>query len=95
MINMLKTDSFSGSMQEFLYGSNVVITGSWLPYEIFDKEGIMYKKINNPSELSNILIEVMNDLPNLKMGLSRNIDIISNLSSWDNNIQSWIDAYEK
>lgn len=94
MINMLTTDSFSGSMQEFLYASNVVITGSWLPYELFDKQGVVYKKINEPSELTAMLIKVLNDLPSFKKELGSNMNIIRNLSSWDNNIESWIKAYE-
>jgi hypothetical protein len=38
-------------MQEFLYANNIIITGSWLPYEVFDNEGIQYVKIDDISEL--------------------------------------------
>lgn len=90
MINMLKTDSFSGSMQEFLYASNIIITGSWLPYELFDKEGIVYEKIDKLSTLHSKISEVLSR----NFILNKNIEIIKNLSNWNNNIKSWIEAYE-
>lgn len=93
MINILKTDSFSGSMQEFLYANNIVITGSWLPYKLFDQLGVYYHKIDTPMMLSNKLEEVLINLN--KEQTMQNVQIINSLSSWDNNIQSWIEAYEK
>ena len=92
MINILKTDSFSGSMQEFLYANNIVITGSWLPYELFDQLGVYYHKIDSLEMLAGKLMEVLSDLDKEKT--MNNVQIIHLLSGWDNNIQSWIDAYE-
>lgn len=94
MINILQTDSFSGSMQEFLYGSNVVITGSWLPYEVFDNEGIEYKKIDNTDQLSDKIIEVLHNIEKDKEKLGKNMEIIYRLSSWNYNIKNWIKVYE-
>lgn len=92
MINILQTDSFSGSMQEFLYANNIVITGRWLPYMLFDKLGIYYHKIDSSEMLADKLMEVLSDLDKEKT--TKNVQIINTLSSWDNNMQSWIDAYE-
>jgi glycosyltransferase involved in cell wall biosynthesis len=94
MINMLKTDSFSGSMQEFLYAKNVVITGTWLPYDLFDEMGIKYFKIDKTDELKNMLENVIENLKNMRENLDENRKIIYNLSSWENNINSWIAVYE-
>lgn len=94
MINILQSDSFSGSMQEFLYAGNVVITGSWLPYGVFDKEGIKYLKIDKSDDLSDKLMQIVQNLEVYKKGLDTNRDIIYNLSSWKSNIQNWIDIYE-
>ncbi|QSZ41441.1 glycosyltransferase [Sulfurimonas aquatica] len=93
MVNILKTDSFSGSMQEFLYAENIVITGSWLPYDIFDKEGIYYQKIDSENELSIKLENIINNIDEYKENLSINKNIIYKLSSWKNNINSWKDIY--
>lgn len=95
MINLLETDSFSGSMQEFLYAQNHVITGSWLPYELFDKEGIVYTKIESTDELSPTLTKVLAKVDTDQIDLSVNEGIISILSSWKNNIDCWINVYEK
>lgn len=92
MINILITDSFSGSMQEFLYAKNVVITGSWLPYDVFDNEGIIYEKIDFSGKLADKLEDILANLQNYKTNLDKNIDIISKLSSWKYNISNWIEA---
>lgn len=92
MINMLQTDSFSGSMQEFLYANNIVITGSWLPYQVFDEAGIYYHKIDAIIELGSKLSEVLASIEKEKT--MQNSAIIDSLSSWKNNIKSWIDTYE-
>lgn len=89
MINILETDSFSGSMQEFLYAGNIVITGSWLPYELFDKEGIKYYKIHHPNGLKDKLEELCINKDVFFNDLDKNINIIYNLSSWNINIKSW------
>lgn len=94
MINMLETDSFSGSMQEFLYANNIIITGSWLPYEVFDNAGIQYIKIDDIDELYSQLEKVIDE--DVKtFDTSKNINIISELSLWNNTIESWQDVYTK
>ncbi len=94
MINMLETDSFSGSMQEFLYANNIIITGSWLPYEVFDNAGIQYVKIDDIDKLSSRLEKVIEE--NIEtFDTSKNKNIISKLSLWSNTIESWVDVYTK
>lgn len=93
MINILETDSFSGSMQEFLYADNIVITGEWLPYELFDLEGIKYCKICTTDELENKVKYVIDNIKNIENSLDKNKKIIYQLSSWSTNIESWIKVY--
>lgn len=92
MINILTTDSFSGSMQEFLYAKNVVVTGSWLPYDIFDREGIVYEKISSSDMLTSKLETILLNTNKYKSDLDKNRDIVSKLSSWKYNIQDWIEV---
>jgi len=94
MINILETDSFSGSMQEFLYAENYVITGSWLPYELFDKEGVVYAKVDSIDELGRALDVALERYQDKKV-LQHNRDVIFKLSHWKNNINSWMQMYEK
>ncbi len=94
MINVLETDSFSGSMQEFLYANNIIITGSWLPYEVFDNAGIQYVKIDDIDKLSSRLEKIIEE--NIEtFDTSKNKNIISKLSLWSNTIESWVDVYTK
>lgn len=94
MINVLQTDSFSGSMQEFLYADNIVITGKWLPYDVFDLNGIRYMKINKIEvELVSTLEDAVKNIKHIKKELELNRNIIANLSSWDHNIDIWIKTF--
>jgi hypothetical protein len=93
MLNLQTMDSFSGTMQEFLYTGNIVITGDWLPYELFDENGIKYLKISNIGELNNIIINIIENKKSI-LDLEQNKGIIYSLSSWKNNIKNWMSIYE-
>lgn len=93
MINILQTDSFSGSMQEFLYAGNIVITGSWLPYELFDSSGIVYEKIDEPQALTSKLFECYEGFEEFRKKLGANEAIIHELSSWSVTIEQWLAVY--
>ncbi len=49
------SDALSGTMLELLYATNIIITGSWLPYKTFRKAKLDYFEINDFSELETIL----------------------------------------
>jgi hypothetical protein len=89
MINILQTDSFSGSMQEFLYAGNVVITGGWLPYRTFEEAGVFWLKIPNADALGETLSMALIKLEVLKKQTEKNRKIIASLSGWENNIGNW------
>lgn len=93
MINILQTDSFSGSMQEFLYAGNIVITGSWLPYALFDSSGIVYEKIDEPQALTSKLFECYERFEELRKKLWVNEAIIHELSSWSITSGQWLAVY--
>jgi hypothetical protein len=93
MINTLETDSFSGSMQEYLYANNVVMAGSWLPYDVFDKAGVKYIKINDFKEINTLLMNFA------RMGINKfdttgNDKVIGELSRWACVIDSWLGVYK-
>jgi len=95
MIQVQKTDQFSGSMQEHLYAKNIVITGDWLPYDILDERGVFMLKVSSVDEVGNKLLYAINNMDKLKNKCLNNPKIIWELSSWENNIQSWVDMYEE
>jgi glycosyltransferase involved in cell wall biosynthesis len=87
------SDQLSGSMQECLYAGNIVLTGDWLPYRILEEQGIFMLKISSVDEVGEKLIYLLNHLKKLKKSCKGNSQIIWNLSSWDKNIDNWIQMY--
>lgn len=93
MIQLQLTDQFSGSMQEHLYSRNVVITGSWLPYETMKENGAWFIEIDKLEELAKVIPVIIKDFEKYELKTKNNPQVISELSSWDKNIYSWIDLY--
>jgi hypothetical protein len=94
MIQLQKTDQFSGSMQEHMFARNVVITGSWLPYETFKKNDIYFIEITDFSEISTVLHTILNDYNSFYKQTIPNPLSIFELSSWETNIQDWVQLYD-
>ncbi|HAQ36929.1 MAG TPA: hypothetical protein DCX89_07340 [Saprospirales bacterium] len=94
MIQLQTTDQLSGTMQEYFATENIVITGSWLPYKIFEDKGIYFIKINAFSELAKKIDDIIINFDEYQQRTINNKSIIMEMSSWKNNIQAWIDLYE-
>lgn len=94
-INLPISDQLSGSLQESLYAGNVVITGDWLPYKILEEKGIFMLKVSSMDEVGEKLVYSLNNLRDLKESCKGNSQIIWNMSSWDKNIDSWIQMYQE
>jgi glycosyltransferase involved in cell wall biosynthesis len=94
MIQLQVTDQLSGSMQEHLFTRNVVITGSWLPYQTMIDYGIEFIRIDSIEELSDKLEKVINQYDSFYQKTTENPEAILKLSSWESNISDWIQLYE-
>jgi len=93
MINILKTDQFSGSMQEHLYANSVVIAGNWLPYETMLDTGIYMQGIDSVEELPEVLSEVLEHMDIFKQRCKNNAKYVAQLSSWGSVISCWKDIF--
>jgi len=93
MIQLQLTDQFSGSMQEHLFARNVVITGSWLPYETMKEHGAKFIMINTIEELVDLIPKILKKYESFKSQTINNPKIILELSSWEKNIMDWIKLY--
>lgn len=93
MIQLQETDQFSGSMQEYLFTGNIVITGSWLPYGTLKEEGVWFIEINELNELVHVVPEQVNLYNDFFAEKLRNSQAIAKLSSWKKNILDWVDLY--
>lgn len=94
MIQLQETDQFSGSMQEHLYTRNVVVTGSWLPYDTMKEQGVWFIEIDTLNELSKVILDVLENFEDYKDLTVENPKFIEKLSSWGDNIQFWFDLYK-
>ncbi|MEL6561613.1 MAG: glycosyltransferase [Bacteroidota bacterium] len=93
MVQLQRTDQFSGSMLEHLFARNVVVTGSWLPYQTMINEGIKFEEIDGIHELSDVLKNVLSDYDKFYQTTVANDEVVLRLCSWENNILSWIQLY--
>lgn len=94
MIQVQKTDAFSGSMQEYLYADNVIITGSWLPYEELKSNGVYFITVDEIHEIANQLERVLKNYKHIKVKCFENKEFLRDVSSWEANITKWKQLYE-
>ncbi|APT76110.1 hypothetical protein LN42_06740 [Marinitoga sp. 1137] len=95
MINLPITDQLSGSMQEYIYAGNIVITGEWLPYNILWENGIKTINIKNIDEINDALIYAVENFDSLKSLYEKDNEKIYKISSWEYTIKDWIYMYNK
>lgn len=95
MIQVQTTDQFSGSMQEYLFAENIVITGDWLPYDVIDERGGFMLRVAAVEEVGEKLEYAINNMDVLQERCKVNPGIIWELSSWEKNIDAWIGFFEK
>lgn len=93
MINTPISDQLSASMIESLYAENIVITGNWLPYDIFDQNNIFLSKVSSVDEVGEKLVYVIKNYNKLKKKCKYNKELIYSLCSWENSIKKWKNMY--
>ena len=93
MIQVQRTDQLSGSMQESLFAGSCVITGAWLPYEVFDEIGVRMIKIDRIEHLGDALLELLKKESECAAYAPQNAEAIWRLSSWEHTIKSWLNLY--
>ncbi|GHT67127.1 hypothetical protein AGMMS50239_29760 [Bacteroidia bacterium] len=94
VVNIQVTDALSGSLQEHLYAENILLVGNWLPYQIFDENGIFYLK-TSIENLGNNISYCIDNLEMLKQRTKDNHIKIKKLSSWESISSSWVDIYNE
>lgn len=92
-VQLQKTDQLSGSMTEHLVAGNIVITGSWLPYQEFAEVGVKLISIDSVNQIGHELNKVLSDRTALKKEFDGNKDHALKLGHWSHTIGSWIEIY--
>jgi hypothetical protein len=94
VVNIQITDTLSASLQEHLYAKNILLVGEWLPYKIFDENGIFYMK-TSCEKLSENISYCIDNLDVLKQKTKNNYMKIKSLSSWDFVSRDWLKIYNE
>jgi len=93
MLQLQTTDQFSGSMQEYLFANNIVITGSWLPYKTLKDNNCWFYEVDYFTQLESLVPYIILNYKLLQNKTKDNLKSINFLSSWDNNIEKWYNLY--
>lgn len=93
MLQLRTVDSFSGSMQENLYGRTLVVYGSWLPYASFADEGLVFWPVDAISEVNATMLRLHDSFEERLAETENNPTIIRALSSWEVTISGWLSVY--
>lgn len=89
MIHVQTTDELSGTMLEALYAGNIVIAGSWLPYQCLCDLGVFFEKVDKVSSLTEKLTEIVPALDRYRKKCVPNKAVIWNRWSWDAVAPQW------
>ena len=92
VINMQKTDAFSGSISESLAAESLVIVGDWLPYDIYDKWGVRMVR-SSEKDMQKTVEDAVSNMDNWS-DLSCNKDIIYERLRWPAVIKWWAKVYD-
>lgn len=95
MIMVAKADQLSLSMMEYLYTENIVITGSWLPYDMLDEIGIKRIKVNNVKDIGKILIDAYSKKEKMQINLKMNKVKLIKYFSEKNQKDDWSNIYHE
>lgn len=93
MIQVQTTDVMSSSMLETLYAKNIIITGSWLPYNDIYDAGVVMNKVDEVAEVGKMLTDVLEEHVSEDI-LEKNKQVIGKLYSWESCISAWIEMYK-
>ena len=88
------SDQLSGAMQEYIYADNVILTGDWLPYDIFDENGISLIKVSSLKEIGEKMVEIIRNYSEYKDKNLNSKEKIWELSSWNSNANKWYELYK-
>lgn len=80
VVNIQKTDAFSGSLQQHLYAENLVLVGDWLPYKVLDDHQVFVKR-TSLENLSESITTCIANFDALKIEAHGNAEKMAEISS--------------
>lgn len=88
------SDALSCSVIECFYSGSIVINGSWLNYNLLDRQMVYYHKFYDFSELGDVLFKTINNYQCEHSNAQKNISIIKKLVHWDALRAQWLSMYK-
>lgn len=95
MVHMPITDALSASMTEVLFTGNIVVAGSWLPYNILRRNGIKFIECENFGNLTNVLEYALLNMDVLKNNNFENSHAIRELLFPECTTPEWIKIFKE
>lgn len=93
MLHVQTTDQLSSVMLAHMYSGNVVIAGSWLPYNELRDKGINFISVNDIEEISPVVLKVLDEPQKYKRWCADNKSKVYAISSWKQSANDWHKAY--
>lgn len=87
----IRTDAFSGSLQEYLYAGATVLKGDWLGYPQLDEMGVQVNSFHDFSEIPQRVLDGMNGRLHTLTAEQR--ALFPQLYSWEAVRGSWLKLY--
>lgn len=91
-INMQTTDSLSASIQEHLICGSVLIAGSWLPYEVFERMGAKVIRVSSEDGISSAIQAYLKTPGDFQQTVTLRQRMYE-FSCWENSARRWIDLF--
>ena len=93
-VNAQTTDALSSSLKEAMAAGDVIITGDWLPYDIYEELGIFTLRTSE-QEMSMKLQDTILNLDKYRQQCEMNRKHVMNFASWKYLTPKWISDYKR
>ena len=94
MIHVQTTDQLSSSMMAHLFCENIVIAGSWLPYNDITDAGIHLFRVDDIDAITELLAEIVRGPNDYKSLCRENKRRTYRFSSWECCANQWLKLYK-
>lgn len=94
MLQFQITDQLSGSMLEHIFAKNIVITGSWLPYENLKEKKYWFYDIKMIEDIKSLIPQIISNYESISQKTYNNQKLLGIDYSWNNTIKKWLTLYK-
>lgn len=95
MLQFQITDQLSGSMLEYIYANNVVITGGWLPYDNLKENKYWFYDVEMIKDIKSLIPHIIANYESINDQTRNNQKLVGTDYSWNNTIKNWLTLYER